>query len=166
MPTDLTPSEMQHLTREVREGCLTGLLCCLSFNQRCAFILHVLVGLSVREAAEVLEKSEPAIKVLIHRARENLKKFLCQNCALYDPENSCRCQNLIGFSLKQGWIERPSGEILKMVDARRIEQEIQTVRNVVQLYQALIKPKPVDGLAHRIQRLIENEGLLIFSNPK
>jgi RNA polymerase sigma-70 factor (ECF subfamily) len=166
MPTDLTPSEMQHLTREVREGCLTGLLCCLSFNQRCAFILHVLVGLSVKEAAEVLEKSEPAIKVLIHRARENLKKFLCRNCSLYDPRNGCRCQNLIRFSLKQGWIQKSSSDKPENDDFRQIEQEIQTVRDVVKLYQTLAGSEPIEGLAHRIQKLIENEGLLIFLSPK
>jgi hypothetical protein len=160
---DLTPFERRYLTQEVREGCLAGLLRGLSFHQRCAFILHVLVGLSVSEAAEVLEKSEPATKVLIHRARTNLKNFLCRNCSLYDPGNRCRCRNLIHFSLQQGWIGRPSLTTLERADLRQMEQEIGAVRNTVQLYKNLTEQAPSESLVGRMQALIKKEDLLIFS---
>jgi RNA polymerase sigma factor (sigma-70 family) len=105
IPNPLSEMEKSDLTGQVKEGCLTGLIRCLSLDQRTAFILHVFLDLSISDIALVMERSEGAVKVLIHRARKNLKSFLCKNCSVYDSSNPCKCENLVDFSLKQGWIE-------------------------------------------------------------
>ena len=48
----------------------------LADNQRAALLLCHYQGLSYKEAAEVIEVSEGAVKSLIHRAREKLAKDL------------------------------------------------------------------------------------------
>ena len=48
----------------------------LAENQRAAFLLCHYQGMSYREAAEVIEVTEGAVKSLIHRAREKLAKEL------------------------------------------------------------------------------------------
>ena len=45
-------------------------------NQRIAFTLHKIEGLSYQEVAEVMQTSVSAIESLIHRGRQNLKKML------------------------------------------------------------------------------------------
>jgi RNA polymerase sigma factor (sigma-70 family) len=45
-------------------------------NQRVAFSLHKVEGLSYQEVAEVMETTVAAVESLIHRARQNLKKML------------------------------------------------------------------------------------------
>jgi len=48
----------------------------LAENQRAAFLLCHYQGMSYREAAQVIEVTEGAVKSLIHRARERLAKEL------------------------------------------------------------------------------------------
>ncbi len=164
---DISEWEKQHLIRQIKDGCLTGLLRGLSFYQRVAFILHVLLHLPVREVAQILEKSEGATRVLVHRARQNLKVFLCQHCSLYDAYNPCHCENLLSFSLKQGWITPPSdADLNDFKDTQSIEDQIAGVRTVVELYTSLSEPVPAEELVDRIQQLIDAQDWAIFSHKK
>ena len=151
LPPEISDSEKLDLINQVREGCLTGLLRCLPFYQRIAFILHSLLQLPIRNVAEILGKSEGATKVLDHRARKSLRTFLCKNCSVYNPANPCRCENLIGFSLKQGWIEQRSTDETVLLDTRQVEEEIKNIREVVELYAQLSEPMPSSNLNSRIQ---------------
>jgi RNA polymerase sigma-70 factor (ECF subfamily) len=45
-------------------------------NQKTAFVLHKLEGLSYQEVAAVMETTVPAVESLIHRARQQLRKLL------------------------------------------------------------------------------------------
>ena len=168
IPASITASEKQQLIGQVKDGCLTGLLGCLSFYQRIAFILHVLLRLPVRDVSNILDKSEGATKVLIHRARSNLKLFLCEHCSWYAPTNPCQCESLLGFSLKQGWVIRSSRRDHEDVplDIRRIEAEIKSIREVIDLYSSLEDVNPSDNLNCRIQELVRSQDWLILSDQK
>lgn len=149
--------EKQFLLNQIKEGCFTGLLRCLSFYQRMAFILYVILNLPVKDVANILEKSEGAVKVLVHRARHNLKGFLCRNCSLYDLNNDCRCENLMSFSLDKGWIKRLDGnhvEEASFITPQTIGVGIEGIRKVTELYKTLIDHAPPDDLVKRIQDVI------------
>ena len=45
-------------------------------NQRIAFTLHKVEGLSYQEIGEVMKTSVPAVESLMHRAKKNLRKWL------------------------------------------------------------------------------------------
>jgi len=45
-------------------------------NQKVAFVLHKLEGLSYQEISEIMGNTVPAVESLMHRARLNLKKIL------------------------------------------------------------------------------------------
>ncbi len=158
--------EKENLIRQIKKGCLTGLLRCLSFNQRIAFILHIILRLPLRDVARILNKSEPAAKVLAHRARKNLKNFLCKNCSVYDPANPCHCEDLLGFSLKQGWIEQSFPKGKPSLDTQRIEEEIKRIRDVVELYTDLSMPDASEDLYHRVQELIQAQKEIIFTSTR
>jgi len=166
---DYTGFERKLLTDQVKEGCLAGLLRCLSSQQRIAFILHVLLGIPIRDIAVIIAKSKGATKVLVHRARQNLRNFLCANCSLYNPTNPCHCEDLIDFSLKQGWIKRPDGNEYKeqqAVDTTVIAQEIEDIRKITLLYRDLAGNQPPGELQQIIRNIIKDKNHPIFQSPK
>jgi RNA polymerase sigma-70 factor (ECF subfamily) len=51
-------------------------------NQKAAFTLHKLEGLSYQEISEVLQTTIPAVESLMHRAKQNLRKMLTESDGL------------------------------------------------------------------------------------
>jgi hypothetical protein len=127
-----------------------------------AFVLHVLFDLNIADVAKVIDKSENSSRILLHRARKNLRAFLCNNCSLYNDANRCRCENLISFSLKQGWIEKYNTAITP----KMIETELKTFKNEIALYQTISFKKEPDGLRLKILDLTKNGNYSIFSGKK
>lgn len=146
-------NEKQDLIDQVKEGCLTGLLQCLSPYQRSAFVLSVLFKFSISETAAIIGKTGGATKALIFRARKNLKGFLCSNCSLYDPGNHCRCEDLISFSLNRGWIKKPSGKNLKTkpsIDTHAIAREINEFKKIATMYLSIHDHVPSKSFEKRL----------------
>lgn len=165
-PSAYSQMERLHLAQQVREGCLIGLLKCLSLNQRTAFIFGPLLGLSIAATAGILDKTEGATKVLIHRARRNLKAFLCKNCSLFKPGNPCRCEGLVQFSLKQGWIQKRGkaasvGETIP--DAEKIAKEIGSISKITRLYNSLDEGDLSEIIKHNIREVIHTQPSTLFS---
>ena len=84
--------------REIQNGCFYAMVRKLSLNQRIAFSLVDMFGLSIADVAELLELSQNATKALLHRARTNLGQFFSGHCNLLDAKNPCSCQSWINFS--------------------------------------------------------------------
>lgn len=137
---------------EVREGCLLGLLQCLSFAQRCVFVLHLLNDLPVARVAVVLGRSENAVRVLLSRARSRMRAFLCANCALLGGTR-CSCANMIEFSLRRDLIERYRAGVETAV----VRDELRRLADEVELYRSLREPDPA------IARLIDSGRFAIFA---
>lgn len=168
-PETISDREKQTLIGQIKDGCFSGLLRCLSFNQRMAFILYVLLHIPITDTASVLAKSEGATKVLIHRARQNLKNFLCEHCSLYDNKNPCRCENLLSFSLSKSWISCDSGDVANdaySISPAGIEAEVSNLHSVVALYQSLREQKSLVSFRQYIKACIKNEDWAIFSRKK
>lgn len=150
---EFTELEKQGLIRQVKEGCLTGLVRCLSPDQRAAFVMHVFLGLSISEISMVMERSESAIKVLIHRGRRNLKEFLCKNCSVYDRTNPCKCEHMVDFSLKQGWISNGKNPV--PVDTAAVENEIDRFKTITDYFLSLNDPVSPELLKQNLQGLFQ-----------
>ena len=159
--------ERQYYVNQVKDGCLLGLLKCLSFYQRIAFILNILLDVKVRDISIILDKSEPATRMLIHHAKQNIRGFLCKNCSLYNSGNPCRCENLINFSLQKGWIHKfEDGELHKIqITPLEIEREISDLKKVTLLYHSLEDRQPSEKIIHIIKEKINKQESHIF-NPK
>ena len=133
-------------------------------NQRMAFILHVLLHYTITDVSEIIGKSENATKVLIHRGRIKIKEFLCKNCSLYNSTNTCQCKNLVGFSLKNGWISvQPNPEYNPATpDARIIEEEIYHFGEIIDFYNHINPRNTPQGLRLFIKTFIEDKNWKIF----
>jgi len=156
---EISENEKIQYISQVKDGCLSGLLRCLSLQQRLAFILNVLLDLPLEQVASIIDKSENATRILVHRSKQNIKNFLCNNCSLYDSKNTCRCENLINFSLKQGWIS--------LSNPVRIEAEIKDLKDVVNLYKTLQEASPTNAFDIQVQQLLaEKTDFLILNGKK
>jgi RNA polymerase sigma-70 factor, ECF subfamily len=163
-PSGIEEAEKKHLTDQIKEGCLTGLIRCLSIYQRTAFILNVLLHFPIDDVAVILDKSEGATRVLIHRARVNLKRFLCKNCSVYDQANPCKCENLIGFSLKHGWISTGDSSMdnRETPNVVQIEDEIHNFQRIMDYYTNLNITTSSHSRNGQIYSLIKENTWMIF----
>jgi RNA polymerase sigma-70 factor (ECF subfamily) len=160
----ITKVEKQNYISQVKEGCLLGLLKTLSFNQRMAFILNVLYKIPIEDVANVLDKSVSATRTLVHRARKNIKDFLCNNCSAYDPNNKCKCENLINFSLKQGWI---ASNVNYPVDLPvKIKSELKEIEKISCLYNTLPEHEASKEINDRLGEFIKDKDFLVCSDKK
>jgi RNA polymerase sigma factor (sigma-70 family) len=153
-------SETTIYINQVREGCLLGLLRTLSLNQRLAFILFILHGFPIESTAKVLNKSVSATRTLIHRARKNIKNFVCENCIHYNNQNHCRCEGMINFSLKMGWINYDEKYYSDLPET--IKSELSDLRKITALYESL----PTHEIPSTVFNELQQNNYLIFSDKK
>jgi RNA polymerase sigma factor (sigma-70 family) len=159
---DFTGMEKRFYIDQVKNGCLLGLLRCLPFSQRMAFILNLLFDLPIEEVATAIEKSPNASRILVMRARRKIKRFLCENCSLYDKANTCQCENLVSFSLKQGWLEKYQSSVAPA----RIESEIRVFKDEIALLKTLPEIKADIDITPILQSAATNQRVNIFSKRK
>lgn len=93
-----------YLEVETRSVCTHALLLSLDRPHRMAFILGVVMEVSGREGAEILEISEAAYRKRLSRARSRIKDFLTNNCGIFKKSNRCQCGSVLPVYLKNGWI--------------------------------------------------------------
>lgn len=161
--SEISETEKKHYIEQVKDGCLSALLRCLTLQQRIAFILNILIGLSLKQVADVINKSENATRILVHRSKQNIRNFLCNNCSLYDSKNACRCENLINFSLKQNWI----GLDNMMNYAEQAEAEIKSLKNIVVLYKTMEEKSPSNEFDNQLKRILaDKKDFLILRDKK
>jgi RNA polymerase sigma factor (sigma-70 family) len=151
--------ERRYYIQQVKDGCLTGLLRCLSFHQRIAFILQVLFDIPTTTISAILNKSENSVRILVSRAKAKLRAFLCSNCSLYDSANSCKCENMVRFSLQNAWITKFDRKTAPVA----IEAELKDFKNEVLLYQSLLDQDPPRELPPDI---LARDDLMILSRRK
>ena len=96
------PSKMLEI--EARLRCTQALLTAMDRPHRLAFILGVVMDISSREGAWILEISPAAFRKRISRARGHLMAFLTNHCGLFDRANRCSCSGVLANHLQNRWI--------------------------------------------------------------
>ena len=104
--TTTEEAEFRLLCEEVRISCTYGMLLCLSRDQRAAYLLADVVGLTDVEGAEILECSRAAFRQRVSRARKTLRYVIDNRCGLVDPANPCRCGRQVAASERAGILRR------------------------------------------------------------
>ncbi len=84
-------AETDEAIRSIRDGCFFAMARNLTDEQRCAFVLADMVGLSAAEAASLMGVGTAAYRGLLHRARANINAFFGDHCSLVRPSNPCAC---------------------------------------------------------------------------
>jgi RNA polymerase sigma factor (sigma-70 family) len=93
------------LVTEAMLACTSGMLLCLDREQRLAYILGAILGVSDTVAAEVLEITPENFRQRLARARRDLRNFMNDKCGLVNPANSCRCAKKTRGFIQAGHVD-------------------------------------------------------------
>ncbi len=83
--------ELRELSREMQIRCLSGMLMCLTREQRLIYILGDTFGVDHSLGAEIFNTSKQNFRVKLHRARKELYNYMNNKCGLVNKANPCRC---------------------------------------------------------------------------
>jgi RNA polymerase sigma-70 factor (ECF subfamily) len=157
----LTEPTRDFLLWELKQGCMTAVVNCLSPGERAAFVLANVMRLGDDDAALVLGITKSAYKVRLSRAQKKVTDYLAPRCEHVDPLNPCRCPARIGVAVSKGFI-RSAGEINLRKPPEPFgrygsgpDNEDEPLRDVVAIYGNLPEPDPPEELKERLDQLID-----------
>jgi RNA polymerase sigma factor (sigma-70 family) len=160
---DTASAEQQLLVREIEIGCTQGMLLALGREERVAFILVELLGLSGDEAAAVLELAPAALRKRVSRARARLGEFMRAHCGIVDEANACRCARQLPVALAHGLVE--PGKLQYATHPVRVDKgsllavrvrELDHLQRAVDVFRAHPDYAPPSLLTDKIRDLIES----------
>ena len=93
------------LVTEAMLACTSGMLLCFDREQRLAYILGAIFGLSDTVAAEVLEITAENFRQRLARARRDLRNFMNDKCGLVNQANPCRCAKKTRGFIEAGHVD-------------------------------------------------------------
>jgi RNA polymerase sigma factor (sigma-70 family) len=99
------PVDLALLVEEAKIGCTTGMLLCLSREQRIVYVLGAIFGVSDAVGAEILETSRDNFRQRLARARRDLHRFMQGQCGLVDEANPCRCAKKTRAFMRAGYVD-------------------------------------------------------------
>ena len=108
-------------TKEIRLTCLSGMLLCLTKEQRMIYIIGEMFRADHTVGSEIMEMSKANFRMKLSKARKDLISFMQQKCGLVDRANPCRCHKKVSVSIEAG-----------VIDAKRLlqnRQEFSTFRS-------------------------------------
>ena len=150
----LTDPEKSQLLWELKQGCMTAVLNCLSLGERLAFIVVVMKDTHTAEAAAALGITPAALKVRLSRAKKKIVDYLAPRCEHVHPMNPCRCPSRLGVALRKGFIADvvPGAEFSLRPKQPESMKPAAPLRDVVAIYQQLPSPGTPAALRQRIKQ--------------
>ena len=157
----LTEPRRDFLLWELKQGCMTAVINCLSPGERSAFVLANLMKLGDDEASKILGITKSAYKVRLSRAQKKVSDYLAPRCEHVDPLNPCRCPARVGVAVSKGFI-RSSGEVNLRKPPEPFGRygsgaghEDAPLRDVVAIYGNLPEPDPPETLRARLDQAVD-----------
>src|SRR5262245_32991458 len=99
------PVDLQLLVEEAKIGCTSGMLLCLSREQRLVYILGEIFGVTDVVGAELLDITRDGFRQKLSRARRDLHRFMHGQCGLVNAANPCRCAKKTQAFIRAGYID-------------------------------------------------------------
>ncbi|AZQ44804.1 RNA polymerase sigma factor [Nonlabens ponticola] len=100
--TPLTPLEQQEkkeFIREMNYSCMSGMLLCLTREQRLVYILGEMFNADHSIGSQILEISKDNFRQRLSRARKDIYNFMNEKCGLVNKSNPCRCHKKVTFAM-------------------------------------------------------------------
>ncbi|MEM1320510.1 MAG: RNA polymerase sigma factor [Bacteroidota bacterium] len=91
--------------REVRLQCLSGMLLCLTKEQRLVYIIGDIFDADHNIGSEIMGVSKSTYRKKLSRARTDLYNFMKNKCGLVDKSNPCRCHKKVTVALARGMVD-------------------------------------------------------------
>ena len=106
--TNLTEDEkliQAETIREVRLQCLSGMLLCLTKEQRMIYIIGDVFGADHNVGSDIMEISKDNYRMKLSKARKDLYSFMQNKCGLVNKSNPCRCHKKVTYASEKGIID-------------------------------------------------------------
>jgi RNA polymerase sigma factor (sigma-70 family) len=163
LPAQYEP-ERALIIEEAKNGCMLGMLLCLSRVQRLAYILGEIFETPSEVAADILDITPSAFRKRLQRARDDLVAFMNDKCGLINRANPCRCGKKTRAFLDAGWLD-PDNVKFASQTLLRIKEQLpkasrQLNRLVDEQYAELFRDHPAyegTDLAEKLARMLEDE---------
>lgn len=97
--SDAEKEENKEYIKEMNYSCMSGMLLCLTREQRLVYILGEMFNADHTLGSEILEISKDNFRQRLHRARKDLFNFMNDKCGLINKDNPCRCHKKVSFAL-------------------------------------------------------------------
>ena len=148
----LSTPERDSLLWELKQGCMTAVVNCLSVGEREAFVLSIVLGLPDERAARSLGIRTSAYKVRLSRARQKVNDYLAPRCEHVDPDNPCHCPSRLGVALRRGFIPPPKAAEARLRPPPPFGRYggDEALRDVMAIYQSLPDPDPPPELLRQM----------------
>jgi RNA polymerase sigma-70 factor (ECF subfamily) len=158
----LTEPRRDFLLWELKQGCMTSVVNCLSPGERAAFVLSTILKLGDDAAAKTLGVTKSAYKVRLSRAKKKITDYLAPRCEHVDPMNPCRCPARVGVALSKGFI-KSGGEVSLRNPQPAFgrygsgpSQEDMPLRDVEAIYGNLPEPEGPTALLERLMDAVDS----------
>ena len=119
-PRDV-PVDVQLLVDEARITCSSGMLLCLTREQRLVYILGAIFNVSDAVGAELLDTTRDNFRQKLSRARRDLHNFMQDKCGLVNQANPCRCAKKTQVFMKAGFVD-PRNLLFARPHLRRVRE--------------------------------------------
>lgn len=97
--------EEKLLIEEAKLSCMKAMLLCLDREQRMIFIIGELFEISDVIGSEIMEMSRENFRVKLHRAKQQLYRFMDNKCGLINSQNPCRCARKAVSFISMGFVD-------------------------------------------------------------
>lgn len=121
--------EKHLLEEEIKIGCMTGMIMCLSRKERMVFILGGIFGIPDTEGSEIMEISKVNFRKILSRARKKISPHVNDFCGQIDSKNPCCCASKVTAFLSLGMADpkklrfhHPSRPAVKDVVTKKYKQ--------------------------------------------
>lgn len=104
--SELEQEEHQEYIQEMKLQCMSGMLLCLSREQRLVYVLGEVFQADHKLGADILAISTGNFRVKLSRARKDLYHFMNNKCGLVNKNNPCRCRKQTKFALENGLMQK------------------------------------------------------------
>jgi RNA polymerase sigma-70 factor (ECF subfamily) len=157
----LTDPQRNFLLWELKQGCMTSVVNCLSSGERVAFVLSVVMGTADEDAAKTLGITTSAFKVRLSRARKKVTDYLAPRCEHVDPRNPCHCPSRLGVALNKGFLPPPPNALVNLRQpygrfGSTVDGEDAPLRDVMAIYQSLPEPDPPEDLPAELMAKLDS----------
>lgn len=160
--------EDEVMTERVRETCLQMFMNCLPPDYRIIYTLRSILQLTVKESAEILDKSESAIKVGLNRAKKMLQDHFNGRCSLVKKGALCNCrafaQHVVDEQKKANLFDI---QVIRTKEKEASQQFYDSLKELVavdELYATRIVPLDYELLQERVKEHLRTGKSALFKN--
>lgn len=102
---DQEEKELKDTIEEIRINCTTGMLLCLSKEQRMIYILGEMFEIDHNLGAEILGITPGNFRIKLMRTRKELYNWMNKKCGLVNRNNPCRCSKKTRGYIEDGKVD-------------------------------------------------------------